>query len=74
MISSWALRSRWRTARLLHAEPLLVVLAAATGVFIGDDLSCGLARSVVGPRLVNRSECDSRVPAVPGLFGTVRAR
>ena len=35
---------------------LLIVVAAALGVFIGDHLAYGLSRSVLGPRLINRSK------------------
>ncbi|GAA1038009.1 hypothetical protein GCM10009557_52880 [Virgisporangium ochraceum] len=35
---------------------LAVVLATAVGVFIGDHLAYGLSRSVLGPRLLRRSE------------------
>jgi membrane protein DedA with SNARE-associated domain len=41
-----------------------VVLAAAVGVFIGDHLAYGLARSVVGPRLISRSKRISRAVGV----------
>ena len=34
---------------------LLVIVATALGVFIGDHLAYGLARSVLGPRLISRS-------------------
>ena len=34
---------------------LFVILATALGVFIGDHLAYGLSRSVLGPRLINRS-------------------
>jgi membrane-associated protein len=34
---------------------VLVVAATALGVFIGDHLAYGLSRSVLGPRLINRS-------------------
>jgi hypothetical protein len=35
---------------------LLVVVATALGVFIGDHLAYGLSRSVLGPRLIRRSK------------------
>lgn len=34
---------------------LLVIVATAVGVFVGDHLAYGLARSVFGPRLIRRS-------------------
>jgi membrane protein DedA with SNARE-associated domain len=42
---------------------LLVVLATALGVFVGDHLAYGLSRSVLGPRLINRSRHVSRAVA-----------
>lgn len=39
-----------------RSSVMAVVLATALGVFIGDHLAYGLARSVVGPRLVRSSE------------------
>lgn len=35
--------------------PVLVVVASALGVFVGDHLAYGLSRSILGPRLINRS-------------------
>jgi membrane-associated protein len=52
-----------------HAGPpnlVLVVLATALGVFIGDHLAYGLSRSVLGPRLINRSRHVSRAVAAAG--------
>ncbi|GIJ53921.1 hypothetical protein Vau01_014370 [Virgisporangium aurantiacum] len=45
---------------------LLVIVATALGVFIGDHLAYGLARSVFGPRLIGRSERISRAVAAAG--------
>jgi membrane-associated protein len=45
---------------------LLVVVATALGVFIGDHLAYGLARSVFGPRLISRSARISRAVAAAG--------
>jgi membrane-associated protein len=45
---------------------VLVVLATALGVFIGDHLAYGLSRSVLGPRLINRSRHVSRAVAAAG--------
>ncbi|MEV4758150.1 serine hydrolase [Micromonospora sp. NPDC049559] len=45
---------------------LLVVVATALGVFIGDHLAYGLSRSVLGPRLINRSKYARRAVAVAG--------
>jgi membrane protein DedA with SNARE-associated domain len=45
---------------------LLVVLASALGVFIGDHLAYGLSRSVLGPRLISRSKHLSRAVAAAG--------
>lgn len=42
---------------------LLVVLATALGVFIGDHLAYGLSRSVLGPRLISRFKKASRAVA-----------
>jgi D-alanyl-D-alanine carboxypeptidase len=42
---------------------LLVVLATALGVFVGDHLAYGLSRSVLGPRLIGRSPRVSRAVA-----------
>jgi membrane-associated protein len=42
---------------------LLVVLATALGVFVGDHLAYGLSRSVLGPRLIGRSRRVSRAVA-----------
>jgi membrane protein DedA with SNARE-associated domain len=42
---------------------LLVVVATALGVFIGDHLAYGLSRSVLGPRLINRFRHVSRAVA-----------
>ena len=42
---------------------MLVVLATALGVFAGDHLAYGLSRSVLGPRLINRSRHVSRAVA-----------
>jgi membrane protein DedA with SNARE-associated domain len=45
---------------------LLVVVATALGVFIGDHLAYGLSRSVFGPRLISRSKRVSRAVAAAG--------
>jgi membrane protein DedA with SNARE-associated domain len=45
---------------------LLVVVASALGVFIGDHLAYGLSRSVLGPRLISRSKHVSRAVAAAG--------
>jgi membrane protein DedA with SNARE-associated domain len=45
---------------------LLIVLVTALGVFIGDHLAYGLSRSVLGPRLINRSKHVSRAVAAAG--------
>jgi membrane-associated protein len=45
---------------------VLVVVATALGVFIGDHLAYGLSRSVLGPRLINRSRHVSRAVAAAG--------
>lgn len=45
---------------------LLVVLATALGVFVGDHLAYGLSRSVLGPRLINRSKRVSRAVVAAG--------
>jgi membrane-associated protein len=45
---------------------LLVVVVTALGVFIGDHLAYGLSRSVLGPRLINRSRHVSRAVAAAG--------
>ncbi|RSM70702.1 DedA protein [Actinoplanes sp. ATCC 53533] len=45
---------------------LLIVLATALGVFVGDHLAYGLSRSVLGPRLINRSQRVSRAVAAAG--------
>jgi membrane protein DedA with SNARE-associated domain len=45
---------------------LLVVVATAPGVFIGDHLAYGLSRSVLGPRLIRRSKRVSRAVATAG--------
>jgi membrane protein DedA with SNARE-associated domain len=45
---------------------VLVVVASALGVFIGDHLAYGLSRSVLGPRLISRSKRVSRAVAVAG--------
>ncbi|WP_433729417.1 DedA family protein [Actinoplanes sp. CA-051413] len=45
---------------------VLVVLTTALGVFIGDHLAYGLSRSVLGPRLINRSRHVSRAVAAAG--------
>ncbi|MEU8235469.1 VTT domain-containing protein [Actinoplanes sp. NPDC048967] len=45
---------------------VLVVLATAVGVFLGDHLAYGLSRSVLGPRLINRSRHVSRAVAAAG--------
>jgi membrane protein DedA with SNARE-associated domain len=42
---------------------VLIVVATALGVFIGDHLAYGLSRSVLGPRLINRSRRVSRAVA-----------
>lgn len=47
-------------ASALAPNPLLIVVATALGVFIGDHLAYGLSRSVVGPRLIRRSQRVSR--------------
>jgi membrane-associated protein len=44
----------------------LVVVATALGVFVGDHLAYGLARSVFGPRLIRRSKRVSQAVAVAG--------
>jgi membrane protein DedA with SNARE-associated domain len=45
---------------------LLVVVATALGVFIGDHLAYGLSRSVLGPRLIRRSRRVARAVAAAG--------
>jgi len=45
---------------------LLVVVATAVGVFVGDHLAYGLSRSVLGPRLISRSKRVSRAVAAAG--------
>jgi membrane protein DedA with SNARE-associated domain len=45
---------------------LLVVVATALGVFIGDHLAYGLSRSVLGPRLIGRFKHVSRAVAAAG--------
>ena len=45
---------------------VLVVLATALGVFVGDHLAYGLSRSVLGPRLINRSRHVARAVAAAG--------
>ena len=45
---------------------LLVVLATALGVFIGDHLAYGLSRSVLGPRLIRGSRRVGRAVAAAG--------
>ena len=42
---------------------MLVVVATALGVFVGDHLAYGLSRSVFGPRLINRFTHVSRAVA-----------
>jgi membrane-associated protein len=44
----------------------LVIIATALGVFIGDHLAYGLSRSVLGPRLINRSAYARRAVAAAG--------
>ncbi len=41
----------------------LVIMATALGVFVGDHLAYGLSRSLLGPRLINRSRHVSRAVA-----------
>jgi membrane-associated protein len=45
---------------------VLVVLAVALGVFVGDHLAYGLARSVLGSRLIGRSQRLRRAVAAAG--------
>lgn len=45
---------------------LLIVVATALGVFIGDHLAYGLSRSVLGPRLTSRSKRVSQAVAAAG--------
>jgi len=45
---------------------ILVVVATALGVFVGDHLAYGLSRSVLGPRLIDRFEHLSRTVAAAG--------
>ncbi|MBM0258502.1 DedA family protein [Micromonospora sp. 4G55] len=52
-----------------HADApslLLVVVATALGVFIGDHLAYGLSRSVFGSRLMRRSNTVSQAVAAAG--------
>ena len=52
---------------------LLVVLATAAGVFAGDHLAYGLARSIFGPRLIGRSRRLRRAVAAAGRHLDQRA-
>lgn len=45
---------------------LLIVIATALGVFIGDHLAYGLSRSLFGPRLISRSKHLSKAVAAAG--------
>ncbi len=45
---------------------VLVVVTTALGVFLGDHLAYGLSRSVLGPRLINRSQRLRRAVAGTG--------
>ena len=45
---------------------VLVVVASALGVFIGDHLAYGLSRTVLGPRLICRSKHVRRAVAAAG--------
>jgi membrane protein DedA with SNARE-associated domain len=53
-------------ARTGSASLLLVVVATAVGVFIGDHLAYGLSRSASGPRLLGRSPRFRRAVTAAG--------